>query len=81
MLGSLPFIYRISQMGVIKNHHSHTHQHQSQQEIIESSSGTRFWVLIKRFTLNTLIRRIAILTFLISCCLAIINYAFFAEVK
>lgn len=82
MLGSLPFIYRISKMGVLKNHnHHHNHQHQSQQEIIESSSGNRFWVIIKRFTLNVLIRRIAILTFLISCCLAIINYAFYAEVK
>ncbi len=80
MLGSLPFIYRISKMGVLKNHH-HQHQHQSQQEIIQSSSGNKFWVIIKRFTLNTLIRRIAILTFLISCCLAIINYAFYTEVK
>ncbi|HLF46758.1 MAG TPA: MFS transporter [Chitinophagaceae bacterium] len=81
MLGSLPFIYRISQMGVIKNHQHQHHQYRSQQEIIESTSGNRFWVIIKRFTLNTLIRRIAILTFLISCCLAIINYAFYAEIK
>ena len=83
MLCSLPFIYRISKMGVIKHHdhsHSHTHSHH-QEEVVKSSAGNKIWAIIKRFTMNNLIRRIAVLTFLISCCLAIINYAFYAEVK
>lgn len=75
MACSLPFLFRLSKMGVIVHHHQH------QQEIIKSSSGNKFMAIIKRFTMNTLIRRVAVLTFLISCCLAIINYAFYTQVK
>ncbi len=76
MLCSLPFLFRLSKLGVIKHHH-----HNQQPDFTVSSSGNKLMGVIKRFTLNTLIRRVAILSFLISCCLAIINYAFYTEVK
>src|SRR6186997_2403007 len=74
MLGALPFLYQLSRSGVIHHHH-HTDQ------AIEFIQGKGFKVFVKRYTLNTLIRRLAVLTFIISACLAIINYAFYAEVK
>ena len=37
--------------------------------------------MIKNFTLNALIRRIALLSLLVSCCVIIINYAFYSKVK
>jgi hypothetical protein len=43
--------------------------------------GKGLKVFVKRYTLNTLIRRLAVLTFIISASLAIINYAFYKEVK
>src|SRR5678815_822050 len=74
MLGALPFLYQLSRSGVIHHHH-HTDQ------AIEFIQGKGFKVFVKRYTLNTLIRRLAVLTFIISASLAIINYAFYAEVK
>jgi ATP/ADP translocase len=76
MLGSLPFLYQISKAGIL--HHPHRRH---KENAVEYFSGRGFRAFIKRYTLNTLIRRTAILTFLISCCLAIINYAFYTEVK
>src|SRR6187401_2076016 len=75
MLGALPFLYRLSKSGVVHHHH---HDHTDHVEFIQ---GKGFKVFVKRFTLNTLIRRLAVLTFIISASLAIINYAFYAEVK
>lgn len=75
MLGSLPFLYQISKAGILHHHHHH------KENAVEYFSGRGFRAFINRYTLNTLIRRTAILTFLISCCLAIINYAFYTEVK
>ena len=74
MIGALPFLYQLSKSGVV-HHHNH---HSDQVEFIE---GKGFKVFVKRFTLNTLIRRLAVLTFIISASLAIINYAFYTEVK
>ena len=74
MLGSLPFLYQLSRSGVIHNHHHTDHA-------VEFIQGKGFKVFVKRYTLNTLIRRLAVLTFIISACLAIINYAFYTQVK
>ncbi|HEU5165705.1 MAG TPA: hypothetical protein VFU29_09220 [Chitinophagaceae bacterium] len=75
MLGALPFLYQLSKSGVVHHHH---HHHSDHAEFIQ---GKGFKVFVKRFTLNTLIRRLAVLTFIISASLAIINYAFYTEVK
>ena len=75
MLGSLPFLYQISKSGVI-HHHQHHKEH-----AVEYVAGKGIKVFIKRYTLNTLIRRLAVLTFIISACLAIITYAFYTKVK
>ncbi|HEX6169281.1 MAG TPA: MFS transporter [Chitinophagaceae bacterium] len=74
MLGALPFLYQLSKSGVV-HHHNHHSDH------VEFIQGKGFKVFVKRFTLNTLIRRLAVLTFIISASLAIINYAFYTEVK
>ena len=57
------------------------HHHEHKEHAVDYVSGRGFKVFIKRFTLNRLIRRFAVLTFLISTCLAIINYALYSEVK
>lgn len=75
MFLSLPFLYHLSKLGVI-----HTHQHHSEHEV-QFIQGTGFRAFVKRYTLNTMIRRLAVLTFIISASLAIINYAFYKEVK
>src|SRR6187431_753621 len=75
MLGALPFLYQLSKSGVVHHHHHHDTDH------VEFIQGKGFKVFVKRFTLNTLIRRLAVLTFIISASLAIINYAFYTEVK
>src|SRR5688572_247124 len=74
MLGALPFLYKLSKSGVIHHHHHKDH-------VVEFIQGRGFKAFVKRYTLNTLIRRLAVLTFLISACLAIINYALYKEVK
>src|SRR6188508_1391238 len=74
MLGSLPFLYQLSRSGVVHHHHHTDHA-------VEFVQGKGLKVFVKRYTLNTLIRRLAVLTFIISACLAIINYAFYSEVK
>src|SRR6188768_606613 len=75
MLGALPFLYQLSKSGVVHHHHHHHADH------VEFIQGKGFKVFVKRFTLNTLIRRLAVLTFIISTSLAIINYAFYTQVK
>ena len=75
MLGSLPFLYQLSKSGVVHHHHHHA------EHAVEFVQGKGFKVFVKRYTLNTLIRRLAVLTFIISACLAIVNYAFYKEVK
>ena len=75
MLGALPFLFKLSKSGVVHHHHHH------QDHIVEFIQGKGFKAFVKRYTLNTLIRRLAVLTFIISACLAIINYALYAEVK
>ena len=75
MLGALPFLYQLSKSGVVHHHHHHHADH------VEFIQGKGFKVFVKRFTLNTLIRRLAVLTFIISASLAIINYGFYTEVK
>lgn len=79
MMASLPFLWKLSGMGVI--HHHHHPEHETGDLKRESESSNKFISLIKKFTLNPLIRRVAILSFLISCSLAILNYAFYTEVK
>src|SRR6185503_4819698 len=75
MLGSLPFLYHLSKLGGI-----HHHQHHPDHEV-QFIQGKGLKAFIKRYTLNTMIRRLAVLTFIISASLAIINYAFYKEVK
>ncbi len=75
MLGALPFLYQISRSGVVRHHHSHA------DHAVEFVQGRGFRSFVKRYTLNPLIRRLAVLTFIISACLAIINYAFYKEIK
>ena len=75
MLGALPFLFQLARSGVV-HHHDHHKDHS-----IEFFEGKGFKAFVKRYTLNTLIRRLAVLTFLISAGLAIINYAFYKEVK
>ncbi len=75
MLVSLPFLYHLSKLGVI-----HHHQHHSEHDV-QFIQGKGFKAFVKRYTLNTMIRRLAVLTFIISASLAIINYAFYKEVK
>jgi ATP:ADP antiporter, AAA family len=75
MLGALPFLNKLSKSGVI-HHHDHHPDHS-----IEFIQGKGFKAFVKRYTLNVLIRRIAVLTFIISSCLAIVNYAFYFEIK
>jgi len=75
MIFSLPFLIQISHNEALHHHHHHS------ENDVEYFQGKGIWVVIKRFTLNVLIRQMAILTFLISCCLAIINYAFYTKVK
>jgi len=74
MLGALPFLYKLSKSGVVHHHHHKDH-------IVEFIQGKGFKAFVKRYTLNTLIRRLAVLTFIISASLAIINYAFYTQVK
>ena len=74
MLGALPFLYKLSKSGVVQHQHHKEH-------IVELIQGKGFKAFVKRYTLSTLIRRLAVLTFLISACLAITNYTFYAEVK
>lgn len=74
MLGALPFLFQLSKSGII-HHHPHSHH------AVEFVQGKGFKAFVKRYTLNTLIRRLAVLTFIISACLAITNYAFYTEVK
>jgi len=76
MLGALPFLYQIARSGVV-HHHNHHHKDHS----VEFIQGRGLKAFVKRYTLNTLIRRLAVLTFIISACLAIINYGFYKEIK
>jgi len=75
MLGALPFLYKLSKSGVVHHHHHH------KEHIVELIQGRGFKAFVNRYTLNTLIRRLAVLTFIISASLAIINYAFYKEIK
>ena len=75
MLFSLPFLYHLSKLGVIHHHKHHT------EHDVQFVQGKGFKAFVKRYTLNTMIRRLAVLTFIISASLAIINYAFYKEVK
>ena len=75
MLASIPFLYHLSKSGEIKTH-AHHHEHKTAEL---SEKGTRR--LIKKFTENSLIRNIALLSFLVSSSLIIINFAFYTEIK
>ena len=74
MLGALPFLYYLSKLNVVHHHHHPDHD-------VLFKQGRGFKAFIKRYTLNRLIRRLAVLTFIISAALAIINYAFYTEIK
>ena len=77
MFLSLFFINGIAKLGIIHHHH---HNHHKEHDV-QFVQGKGFKAFIKRYTLNTMIRRLAALTFIISASLAIINYAFYYEVK
>ncbi|MEO7768734.1 MAG: hypothetical protein ABIS01_14990, partial [Ferruginibacter sp.] len=72
MLGSLYYLRRIHLSGLLKQAQSH-HPHKEPKQKIRK--------LLKSFSFNTLIREVAVLSFLISSCMLIINYAFYSGVK
>lgn len=76
MLGSFPFLINLSKTGEI---HSHSPHHHSDSLDVKLERGIK--QLIKKFTVNRLIRSIALLSFLISSCLVILNFAFYKEIK
>ncbi len=75
MLASIPFLISIKKSGHLAEQ-KHTHK----QEVKKSTRHT-LSTLAKNFTGNLLIRRLAVLTIIISSCFIIINYAFYAGVK
>jgi AAA family ATP:ADP antiporter len=73
MLGSVPFLISIKKSAnlVEHNHANHGHQKHSDHKIT---------TLAENFAGNTLIRRLAIITIIVSACFIIINYAFYAGI-
>ncbi len=78
MLFSLPYLLRISRSGLMAGENQ---QKPERHKKPKSKEQQRINQLIKNFTLNALIRRIALLSLLVSCCVIIINYAFYSKVK
>ncbi|MEO6549845.1 MAG: hypothetical protein ABIN94_17720 [Ferruginibacter sp.] len=72
MLGSLYYLWHIHNSGLLQQLEQH-HPHKEAPQKIGK--------LVKSFSFNTLIRQVAGLSFLISSCMLIINYAFYSGVK
>ena len=75
MLASIPFLISIKKSGhLVEVKHVKKHEPKKQ-------ASHQMTTLAKNFTGNLLIRRLAVLTVVVSSCFIIINYAFYAGVK
>lgn len=75
MLASIPFLIHIKKSGyLVEDKHVKKHTN-------KKNTAHKVTILAKNFTSNSLIRRLAVLTIIISSCFIIINYAFYAGVK
>ena len=72
MLASLPCLIIIERLGLISKHDDH-------QEVKHAAYPITH--LVKNFSANVLIRRIAIMTIIASATFIIVNFAFYAKVK
>jgi hypothetical protein len=54
--------------------------HKTQHEVAEKHNP-EVHNIVKDYTVNTLVRRVALLSLIVSACIILINYAFYAEVK
>lgn len=81
--GSLPFLRSIIQSEKLGDE-GHGHHHTKAKHVKKHKkpqTASKVTVLAKNITGNTLIRRLALLTVIVSTCFIIINYAFYASVK
>ncbi|MDN3659121.1 MFS transporter [Ferruginibacter paludis] len=74
MLASVPFLISIKKSANLLEHNHANHGHQKH-------SDHKITTLAENFAGNTLIRRLAIITIIVSACFIIINYAFYAGIK
>jgi ATP:ADP antiporter, AAA family len=93
MIASLPFLNKIKESDDLKKHdehhhghHGHHNGHKKLKHHTEPKGDTRHAAhpvghLVKNFTVNTLIRRIAYVTVIASAVFIIANFAFYAKVK
>lgn len=72
ILFSFPYLKQIPHTEVhsADSHHTHTPKHISD-----------FRSIVKNFFINLLVRRVALLSFIVSACIILINYGFYSEVK
>lgn len=70
ILISVPFLRNIIHRD---QERMHNHSNEKHSPVIKS--------IARDYTVNTLIRRIALLSLIVSVCIVILNYAFYAEVK
>lgn len=75
ILGSLPFLSIIDEFGILKEKHNH-HPKAPRKKITFNAAA-----VIRNFSSNLLIRRIAILTIITSSAFIIVNFSFYAKVK
>ncbi len=71
IVASYPFLYVIDKIGGLKAHHHHT----------EHKTSGSVSALVKNFSSNLLVRRIAIITIVASSSFLIVNFSFYAKVK
>lgn len=75
MVVSIPFLVSIKKSGyIVEEEHVKKHDH-------KKNTGQKVSTLLKNFADNLLIRRLAVLTIIISSCFIIVNYGFYAGVK
>lgn len=72
MLASFPFLYVIDKIGNLKNNHQQHVEHKTTHSVSS---------LVKNFSNNLLVRRIAIITIVASSSFLIVNFSFYAKVK
>lgn len=76
---SFPFLIAINRSGklvVSHGHKEHDHGHENHPH-----GGNKLFALIRNFADNKFIRDIALISMLAFCCLLLIDYGFYAEVK
>jgi ATP:ADP antiporter, AAA family len=72
ILASLPCLYSIERSGLLNRHHHHKDVKHAAHQVSH---------LVKNFSANALIRRIAIITLIASAAFIIVNFSFYAKVK